>query len=319
MRMMLAPELRSVDLGFFMRKALAEAEQAGIAGELPIGAVVVIDGKVVSRGRAAHQSRQSQLMHAELNALLTGDAPLWQDYRRAILFTTVEPCPMCLGAAVMADVPHIVFAAPDRVVLSAQTVRDNAYVHRHIRTYYGGVLEEEAREIIQRFDPKILDYISGHPKPSATRALRPQEPAARTHQEDVRIRKANPSDVGVLGLLNKRLIEDEQHPHPMTTEELTQRMAEWLQAEYTCHLAVAGDAILGYCLFKDDGEHYYLRQLYLEREHRRKGIATFMLDWMYCHVWTDKKVRLDVFSHNHDAIAFYQAYGFQTGCLRMQK
>jgi ribosomal protein S18 acetylase RimI-like enzyme len=57
----------------------------------------------------------------------------------------------------------------------------------------------------------------------------------------------------------------------------------------------------------------------VERERRRRGIATKFLDWMYANIWTDKKVRLDVLVHNKEAIAFYEAYGFRTGCLRMEK
>src|SRR5579862_1186722 len=107
---LLAPELQSVDLARFMREALAQAEAAGQAGELPIGAVLVVAGEAVSRGRNANQASHSQLRHAEMNALLDGGPMLWERYREAILFTTVEPCPMCLGAAVMADVAHIIFS-----------------------------------------------------------------------------------------------------------------------------------------------------------------------------------------------------------------
>ena len=125
----LATSIASLDLTSFMREALYEAEQAGLAGELPIGAVVVIDGQIIARGRAQHQAKQSQLMHAELQALLNGGAALWEHYHNALLFTTVEPCPMCLGAVVMADVPHIIFAAHDGVVQSQQTVLHLSLIH----------------------------------------------------------------------------------------------------------------------------------------------------------------------------------------------
>lgn len=158
---LLAPELATLDLAAFMRAALYEAEQAGLAGELPIGAVVVIDGQIIARGRAQHQAQRNQLRHAELNALLAGGEALWEHSERAILFTSAEPCPLCLGAAVMADVPHIIFAAHDAVVHSRQTVAENPYVRRHIQSYYGGVLEAESRAIIERFNPTMLKYITG--------------------------------------------------------------------------------------------------------------------------------------------------------------
>jgi tRNA(adenine34) deaminase len=90
---LLAPDLANLDCDLFMRHALEEADLAGQAGELPIGAVVVIDGQIVSRGRARHKEMRSQLDYAELNALLSGGEKLWLDYRRAVLFTTCEPCP----------------------------------------------------------------------------------------------------------------------------------------------------------------------------------------------------------------------------------
>ena len=142
-----------------MREALLEAEAAGQAGELPIGAVLVLDGEIIARGQARHQASKSQLGHAELNALLHGGEKLWTDYKRAILFTSVEPCPMCLGAAVMADVPHIIYALNDRVVHSKLSIETNPYIRRHIKSYFGGVLEQRSVEIIGKYDPKVLQYM----------------------------------------------------------------------------------------------------------------------------------------------------------------
>ncbi|MBN2499743.1 MAG: nucleoside deaminase [Anaerolineales bacterium] len=155
----LSPEITGLDLEALMGAALAEAEQAGSEGELPIGAVVVIDGVIVSRGRAQHQRLRSQLRHAELNAMLDGGERLWADYERAVLFTTVEPCPLCLGAAVMADIPHIIFALHDEVVHSHYTVQHNPYVNRHIKSYYGGVCAEQSAAIFSRYNPEVLEYI----------------------------------------------------------------------------------------------------------------------------------------------------------------
>lgn len=155
----ISPEIEHLDLEKFMREALIEADEAGKAGEYPIGAIVVLDGEIISRGRARHTESKSQIRHAELNALLAGGEQLWTDFRRAILFTTVEPCPMCLGAVVMADVPHIIFALNDAVVHSQKTLDANPYVRRHIKSYYGGVLENEAARIFGLYKPRDLKYI----------------------------------------------------------------------------------------------------------------------------------------------------------------
>lgn len=133
------------------------------------------------------------------------------------------------------------------------------------------------------------------------------------------IRKADISEAEKLARLNKRLIEDEKHPNPLSLEQLVRRMDEWLRGNYTCYVAGEGEVTIAYCLFRDDEEYYYMRQLFVEREYRRKEIATVFLDWMYDHIWIDKKVRLDVLSHNREAIAFCKAYGFRVGCLRMEK
>lgn len=131
--------------------------------------------------------------------------------------------------------------------------------------------------------------------------------------------KATIDDVQNLAKLNKHLIEDEQHPNKMSINQLMDRMTGWLENEYICYVVRNGKRISGYCLYRDDGEYYYLRQLFVARQYRRKGIATQILDWMYANIWQDKKVRIDVLSHNKSAIAFYEKYGFRTGCLRMEK
>jgi len=142
-----------------MRAALAEAKAAGEAGEYPIGAIVALDGEVISRGRSRQRELRSQLAHAELEALQRGGYPLWERHDDAVLFTTVEPCPLCLGAAVMADVPHIVFAHPDPAVQSAQIVERIPYVAAHIETYRGGVLQDESRALFERYEPRMLDWL----------------------------------------------------------------------------------------------------------------------------------------------------------------
>lgn len=143
-----------------MREALAEAEAAGAAGQLPIGAVLVLDGEIVSRGRNRYLERGSQLAHAELEALLEGGDAVFSRHDDCVLYTTVEPCPMCLGALVMADVPHVVFAAHDANAGMRQ-MTDIDYVARHIRTYEGGILERESLDLIARYDPRLLAYIQG--------------------------------------------------------------------------------------------------------------------------------------------------------------
>lgn len=136
---------------------------------------------------------------------------------------------------------------------------------------------------------------------------------------EIQISQATLADVDRLAVLNKYLIEDEQHPNPMNVKQLAERMSGWLQAEYNGYLAWIDDRIAAYCLFRDDGDYYYLRHLFVDRDFRRQGIATQLLDWMYANIWIDKNVRLGVLSHNEGAIAFYKQYGFEIQALQLEK
>jgi ribosomal protein S18 acetylase RimI-like enzyme len=92
-----------------------------------------------------------------------------------------------------------------------------------------------------------------------------------------------------------------------------------MEEGYRCYVARVGGTSAGYCLFRDDGKHYYLRQLFVARGQRRRRIATALMDWMYANVWSGKPVRLDVFADNEEAVAFYRSYGFRVAVLRMER
>jgi tRNA(adenine34) deaminase len=140
---------------FFMREALHEAELALREGERPIGAVVVHEGRIVGRGRAQHQARQSEIAHAELNALLQAEQFIHAHTHQCVLYTTVEPCVMCLGAIVMSDVDHVVYALADHWQ-DPHAMLEMPYVRRHIRHYLGGVLEAESAALWERANPREL-------------------------------------------------------------------------------------------------------------------------------------------------------------------
>src|SRR5690242_8328356 len=96
-----------------MEQALAEADAAGRSGERPIGAVVVLDGEIVARDRAAQRATSTQLAHAELHALQQLVGEPWQTRTDAVVVSTVERCPLCMGAVVMMDIRHVAFALAD--------------------------------------------------------------------------------------------------------------------------------------------------------------------------------------------------------------
>ena len=138
----------------FMRLALEEARVAGARGEVPVGALVVLGGEVVGRGRNRPLAESDPTAHAEVEALRDA-ARRVANYRLtgATLYVTVEPCLMCAGACVHARIDALVFGAPDdkagAVVSHARVLDEPAWNHRVRVT--GGVLAAEAGELLQTF------------------------------------------------------------------------------------------------------------------------------------------------------------------------
>lgn len=98
----------------FMRKALAEAQAAFDEGEIPVGAVVVCRGRVISRAHNLTETLTDVTAHAEMQAITAAANTLGGKYLTdCTLYVTVEPCPMCAGAIGWAQIPRIVYGAPD--------------------------------------------------------------------------------------------------------------------------------------------------------------------------------------------------------------
>ena len=150
-------DFNSLDHAFFMSEAIKEAELAMQAGELPIGAVIVHRGKIVGRGKAEHLERHNRLAHAELNALLATATSLYDfPHDNGIIYSTLEPCEMCLGAIVMSDVVnHVVFSMADNWI-NPKPMFEIPHVRRHIHNYIGGILEEESVALWKQCRPNEL-------------------------------------------------------------------------------------------------------------------------------------------------------------------
>ena len=97
-----------------MAEALRLASEAALAGEVPVGAVITCDGKIVGRGRNRREEAKNALCHAELEAIDNACRALggWR-LHRCTLYVTLEPCPMCAGAAVNARLKKVVYGAAD--------------------------------------------------------------------------------------------------------------------------------------------------------------------------------------------------------------
>ena len=137
-----------------MAEALAEARLAGQEGEVPIGAVVVVEGRIAGRGRNARERLRDPLAHAEILALQEASRALgrWR-LTGATVYATLEPCPMCAGALVNARVDRLVYAVPDPKAGAVDTLfallRDPRLNHRV--EVASGVLAQECGELLRGF------------------------------------------------------------------------------------------------------------------------------------------------------------------------
>ena len=139
----------------FMRVALGEAGLARAAGEVPVGAVLVADGEIVGRGHNASLALHDPSAHAEVLAMRDA-ADRLQNYRLVgtTLYSTVEPCLMCLGTAIHARVTRLVFGATDLKVGAVgrlETLRALGADFNHRVEATGGVLADEASELLLEF------------------------------------------------------------------------------------------------------------------------------------------------------------------------
>jgi len=137
-----------------MRAALAEAETAASEGEVPVGAVVIVNGEIVATGRNCSVGKNDPSGHAEIVALRAAGANSG-NYRLpdATLYVTLEPCVMCTGAIVQSRIKRVVFGAYDKKAGALGSVEDlsdsRAFNHRF--EINGGVLADDSTSLLKHF------------------------------------------------------------------------------------------------------------------------------------------------------------------------
>ena len=140
-----------------MREALEEARQAFEEGEVPIGSVVVKDGRIVGRGRNRKEALCDPTAHAEVLALRQAaeSTGSWR-LSGTTLYTTAEPCLMCLGAAMQARVCRIVFGCREPKFGAVFRFAEDGHLRdgNHCLTVKGGVLEQQCAQMLQDFFAK---------------------------------------------------------------------------------------------------------------------------------------------------------------------
>lgn len=145
---------------FFMREAITEAVKAEELNEVPIGAVVVYQGKIISRGHNLRENRQNAVAHAELLAIDQACRELgtWR-LEDATLYVTLEPCPMCAGAIMLSRVKRVVYGASDPKGGCAGTLMNLLQEPRfnHQSEVRAGVLAEECGTMLSSFFQKLRE------------------------------------------------------------------------------------------------------------------------------------------------------------------
>ncbi|MEP1490532.1 MAG: nucleoside deaminase [Algibacter sp.] len=140
--------IQPFDDTYFMKRALQEAEAAYEKGEIPVGAVIVIDNKIIARGHNLTETLTDVTAHAEMQAITAASNFLGGKYlQKCTLYVTLEPCQMCAGALYWSQISNIVYGARDE---------ERGCIHLktklHPKTIIkGGVLAEEASQLMKRF------------------------------------------------------------------------------------------------------------------------------------------------------------------------
>jgi tRNA(adenine34) deaminase len=139
---------------YWMGFAIKEAEKAAEKGEIPIGAIIIKENKIIGRGHNLRETLQDPTAHAEMLAITSAAATLksWR-LEKCTLYVTLEPCPMCTGAILNARIPEIVFGAYDTNAGMCGSVDNlcSKNLLNHKVTVKGGVKEEYCKSLIDLF------------------------------------------------------------------------------------------------------------------------------------------------------------------------
>ena len=138
----------------FMREALRQAKRAASLGEMPVGAVIVRDGEIISRAYNRRETKKNALYHAEITAIDRACKKLggWR-LPRCEMYVTLEPCPMCAGAILNSRIEHIYYGASDEKsgCCGSKINLLDMNLCNYTVTVTGGILENECRDIIKKF------------------------------------------------------------------------------------------------------------------------------------------------------------------------
>jgi GNAT superfamily N-acetyltransferase len=132
-------------------------------------------------------------------------------------------------------------------------------------------------------------------------------------------RFATDTDLDLLAEWNHQLIRDEGHRNAMTVPELRDRMSGWLAGEYKAVIFGPGAEPVAYALYKENATEIYLRQLFVKRDHRSKGIGREAVGILRNRLWPKgKRLTVEVLTGNARAVAFWRTVGYRDYCLTLE-
>ena len=138
----------------YMKEALRQAKKAADAGDVPIGCVIVHEGKIIARGYNKRNQQKTALGHAEIAAIRKAGKKLG-DWRleECTMYVTLEPCPMCAGAIIQARIPEVVIGAMNPKAGCAGSIINLLQMERfnHQAVVENGVMEAECRQMLKEF------------------------------------------------------------------------------------------------------------------------------------------------------------------------
>ncbi|GGA84773.1 nucleoside deaminase [Ornithinibacillus halotolerans] len=126
-----------LDHEYFMGEALKEAENAGKRGDRAIGTVIVHHNEIIARGSNKIESYDNNLLHAEIDAMNKCGSYLRKHARECVIYTTVEPCIMCLSSIVMGNIRSVVYAREDKYMNMKPFIQSNPYIEKRVHHYLG--------------------------------------------------------------------------------------------------------------------------------------------------------------------------------------
>lgn len=138
----------------YMRIALNETKKCGFSNDVPVGAVIVMDGKIIAKAYNQKEKNMATCDHAEILCIKKANKKLKTNrLDNAIIYTTKEPCLMCMGAILSARISKIVYGASDLRFGTKSFAKDNNFNHKC--EVVGGILKDECSQVLSEFFKKL--------------------------------------------------------------------------------------------------------------------------------------------------------------------